>query len=185
VWARIRGIFGADANTEIARINREESQRNEEINRNENTSLSQVEARRRQRQNQIEAERQQGTDELTRLQEEERRAREQRMQDNLAAGQEELAQARREWEEAIGQAEGLAPAAQGRRGPSGRQLPTLEGLDSLARQKVDVQGTFNAMAVAGMGATSLAERAARASEQTATNTRRLVQMGQDGRLVFV
>jgi hypothetical protein len=53
-----------------------------------------------------------------------------------------------------------------------------------AREKVDIQGTFNAMAVRGLGAESLSERTAKAAEQTAANTKKLVQEAQHGGLVF-
>jgi hypothetical protein len=49
---------------------------------------------------------------------------------------------------------------------------------------VDIQGTFNAMAVRGLGAESLSERTAKAAEQTAANTKKLVQEVQHGGLVF-
>jgi hypothetical protein len=68
-----------------------------------------------------------------------------------------------------------------------RRAGDLEGLDELmdtTRQKVDIQGTFNALAVRGLGGESLAERTARATEQIAANTRRLVQEAQHGGLVF-
>jgi hypothetical protein len=52
------------------------------------------------------------------------------------------------------------------------------------REKVDIQGTFNAMAVRGLGAESLSERTAKAAEQTAANTKKLVQEAQHGGLVF-
>jgi hypothetical protein len=48
----------------------------------------------------------------------------------------------------------------------------------------EIQGTFNAMAIRGLGADSLAERTARASEQIAENTKQLVKEAQNGGLVF-
>jgi hypothetical protein len=59
----------------------------------------------------------------------------------------------------------------------------LEGLDE-AEAKTDVKGTFSAFAVAGLGSDSLAERTARASEQIAKNTDKLVREAQNGGLVF-
>lgn len=59
----------------------------------------------------------------------------------------------------------------------------LEGLDE-AEAKTDVKGTFNALAVAGLGADSLAERTAKAAEQIAKNTDKLVREAQHGGLVF-
>ncbi len=48
----------------------------------------------------------------------------------------------------------------------------------------EIQGTFNAMAIRGLGASSLAERTAKASEQIAQNTKQLVKEAQDGGLAF-
>jgi hypothetical protein len=53
-----------------------------------------------------------------------------------------------------------------------------------AEAKTDVKGTFSAFAVAGLGSDSLAERTARASEQIAKNTDKLVREAQNGGLVF-
>jgi hypothetical protein len=70
---------------------------------------------------------------------------------------------------------------------SGRELPSAEGLDSLisdTRRKIDVVGTFNPLASRGFGSDSLSERTAKASEQIAANTKKLVQEAQHGGLVF-
>jgi hypothetical protein len=48
----------------------------------------------------------------------------------------------------------------------------------------EIQGTFNAMAIRGLGADSLAQRTAKASEEIAQNTRQLVKEAQNGGLVF-
>lgn len=54
-----------------------------------------------------------------------------------------------------------------------------------AVQKVSVQGTFNAAAVGGLAGSSPAqERAAKAAEETARNTRRLVERSNTGGLTF-
>ena len=47
-----------------------------------------------------------------------------------------------------------------------------------------IQGTFNAMAIRGLGADGLAERTARSNEQIAENTKILVREAQQGGLVF-
>ncbi|MCS7168062.1 MAG: hypothetical protein RMI91_12000 [Gemmatales bacterium] len=59
----------------------------------------------------------------------------------------------------------------------------LERLDE-AEIKTDVKGTFSAFAVVGLGSDSLAERTARASEQIAHNTDKLVREAQHAGLVF-
>ena len=53
-----------------------------------------------------------------------------------------------------------------------------------AADKVSVSGTFNAAAVRGLGGGNPAERTARAAEETARNTKRLLQEAQHGGLAF-
>ncbi len=62
----------------------------------------------------------------------------------------------------------------------------LEGFDfeGLAQRSVSVTGTFNPLAAGGLGTGGPLERAARAGEETAKNTRKLVQQAQHGGLVF-
>ena len=52
------------------------------------------------------------------------------------------------------------------------------------QQKVEVKGTFNALAARGLSADSLAERTARATEQIVVNTNDLVNQAKQGKLVF-
>lgn len=52
------------------------------------------------------------------------------------------------------------------------------------QRKVEVKGTFNALAARGLGADSLAERTARAAEQIVVNTKDLVDQAKQGKLVF-
>jgi hypothetical protein len=49
---------------------------------------------------------------------------------------------------------------------------------------ISVTGTFNAAGVAGLGGGDAAERTARASEQTAKNTKRLADAVGSGGLAF-
>jgi hypothetical protein len=189
VWARVRGVFGADAESEIARINEEEAQREQEINAQRDATLQQREQERQRRRNQIEQDRAGVEQELNRMQEEERRERERRNRAALAETEQELADAQREWQEALDEAARRRAEREAEREGPGRmrRAGDLEGLDELmdtTRQKVDIQGTFNALAVRGLGGESLAERTARATEQIAANTRRLVQEAQHGGLVF-
>ncbi len=56
--------------------------------------------------------------------------------------------------------------------------------DGIAR-RIEARGTFNALAVQGLASdTDAIDRTARASEQTARNTRRLVESAQSGGLTF-
>ena len=51
-------------------------------------------------------------------------------------------------------------------------------------EKVGVRGTFNAAAIQGLAAGNAADRTATATEETAKNTKRLVQAAQTGGLTF-
>lgn len=59
----------------------------------------------------------------------------------------------------------------------------LDNLDSVAA-KINTTGTFNASAAWGLGSGSVAERTAKAAEQTAKNTGRLADAARGGGLVF-
>jgi hypothetical protein len=57
-------------------------------------------------------------------------------------------------------------------------------LDSAAKKTVGVRGTFNAMEARGLGAGGPTDRIANATEETAKNTRKLVDRAGNG-LAFV
>ncbi len=60
----------------------------------------------------------------------------------------------------------------------------LAGLGDVIARKISVTGTFNPAAIAGLGGGNAAERTARASEQVAKNTKRLVDAAITGGLTF-
>ena len=94
----------------------------------------------------------------------------------IGLGQDALAEAKRKREE--------ADAAKGPDRMKRPDFPELDEVADTAREKVDIQGTFNALAVRGLGGASLSERTAKAAEQVAANTKKLVQEAQHGGLVF-
>jgi hypothetical protein len=66
-------------------------------------------------------------------------------------------------------------------------LPNIDAFDQTladTKKKTDVVGTFNPIAAMNLGADSLGERTARASEEVAANTKKLVQQAERGGLVF-
>jgi hypothetical protein len=97
-----------------------------------------------------------------------------------SAREAELQQARTAWQKAL--AEAAAARAQAEKdGPVALKMPQLdiEGLDDImatTKKKVDVVGTFNPLAA--IGSDSLNERTAKATEQVAANTKKLIQQGQ-------
>ena len=67
------------------------------------------------------------------------------------------------------------------------QLPPPAGIDDMvldSSSKLSSQGTFNAAAAFGLAAGGVNDRAMKAAETTAQNTRQLVDHARRGRLVF-
>lgn len=168
----------------------EDFQRDQQTRQREtNQKLSGIEADRQRRQTEIE---QQRTGTLDVLEEDRKRAhadRQRQFDADLKESEDALAAARKEWEDALAEAAKKRAAKEAEGGPEGMKQAEadLSGLDELidtTQKKVDVSGTFNPFAVRGLGADSLAERTAKASEQIAANTKRLVQEAQHGGLMF-
>lgn len=62
---------------------------------------------------------------------------------------------------------------------------TLDGVGEMIARQIETRGTFNALAIQGLASGSdAADRTARATEQTARNTRKLVDSAQSGGLTF-
>ena len=115
--------------------------------------------------------------------------------ERMAENEADLAKARQEWREAIDTA---------KRKRQEKEAGALEGPDDLTQKtrdaladlgdigdlvqaeaaKVGVRGTFNASALQGLAAGNAADRTATATEETAKNTKRLVQAAQTGGLTF-
>lgn len=189
VWARIKGMFGqGDADAEIAKINADVARQDQEIDMQRDTALAEREDARRKRREAIDRDRGLAKEALADQQTQAQADREAKHQAALSAAEKELAQARAEWEAALADAEKKRVETEKPKGLQG-SLPgsfTPEALDAaITKAQVDVVGTFNAAAVQGLGAVSLQERAAKATEAIAANTRQLVTQAKQGRLVFV
>jgi hypothetical protein len=125
------------------------------------------------------------------MQAQEQSALEAANQKALADSASELEKARGEWKAALGEAAAkraeTSPGSTSKFSLSGLDLPSIDGLDQTlneTKKKTDVVGTFNPIAAMNLGSDSLGERTARASEEVATNTKKLVQHAQSGGLVF-
>lgn len=109
------------------------------------------------------------------------------------AAQAELDAAKKEWRDAIGEAKKKRQMKEAE-GPQRLQAPPeipdyLEGLGPTIEQAqkqttIGVAGTFNAMEARALGAGGVTDRIAKASEETAKNTKKLVQEAQMGQLAF-
>lgn len=102
----------------------------------------------------------------------------------LAESEKALEEARVEWKAAIEQAKNLRASGKGEPGTDQPKLPeiNLPDITQRAQSVLDVSGSFNVAAIAQMGVGDTAtERTAKASEETAKNTRRIIQkMDDDG-----
>ncbi len=186
-WARVRSLLSPQAaQREVAAINQEvEAQNREARNR-----LNQRVSGRGQQTEQAREAGQQRQNALMQAQEQERMQRQAGMAAAGDADQQAVANARRALDDRVAELAAQREQAELQRQMAGtdgddrrRSELDLEGLDE-AETKTDAKGTFNALAIQGMGSDSLSERTARATEQVATNTRRLVQEAQHGGLVF-
>ncbi len=120
---------------------------------------------------------------------------ERRMSDN----EDDLTKARKEWQDAIDEARKKRQKKEAEEGPGALEGPdaildkaqrALAGLGDIGAlvgeqaAKIGVKGTFNAAAVRGLAAGDAADRTAKASEETAKNTKKLVQAATTGGLTF-
>ncbi|MCA9251267.1 MAG: hypothetical protein KDA54_09035 [Phycisphaerales bacterium] len=110
----------------------------------------------------------------------------------VAATKQALADARSELDSALATARAKRDAIDSEPGVPRRKFADplagledrLSGLGDTVARKLSVVGTFNPAAIAGLGGGNAAERTARASEQTAKNTKRLVDAANTGGLRF-
>jgi hypothetical protein len=133
--------------------------------------------------------------------EDRRQARDQAYIADLQASEEALKQARAEWRDAVDEASRKRAEAESESAPAKGEEPPLEApglIDELkkklgaagqattaaAERAVSVQGTFNAAAILGLQSGNAADRTAKASEETAKNTKKLLDEAKLGGLTF-
>jgi hypothetical protein len=120
--------------------------------------------------------------------------------ERMAENEADLLRARQEWRQAVDDArnrrqerEADGPGTDGLEGPDAiidKARDALAGLGDIGElvqdeaAKIGVKGTFNAAAVRGLQAGNAADRTATATEETAKNTKKLVQAAQTGGLTF-
>ena len=108
----------------------------------------------------------------------------------VAATEDALKKAREEWEAALAEARRKREAKEAGRAGSPRRSSRrrrssscLGGLNA-ALGRISVVGTFTATAAWGLGTGNTQDRIARATEETAKNTRKLTDQAADGGLAF-
>jgi|YNPNPStandDraft_1061719.scaffolds.fasta_scaffold00077_9 hypothetical protein len=149
--------------------------------------LNQIEDTQKKKQDAIEKERE-GAIKI--LEEEREKAHVEHKKQNdeaLKAAQDAVEETRKKWQEALDRAAQERAEFEKDNAPEPikgiGELKQFE-FEGLAKQAISVVGTFNPLAAAGLSAGSPLERAARAGEETAKNTKKLVQQAQHGGLVF-
>jgi len=144
------------ANDDLAQIDREQNEKKAQIDRGLMDSLAALDEDRKRATEGLFEDEQQGIDDLRKKAEEARKRF-----DDLT---QRAANAR--------QAAGPAPAA-----PAPPEALAVEEIDAAGpRKAAAVMGTFNALAAARLGGSNPMERTARATEETAKNTRKLTQL---------
>ena len=104
---------------------------------------------------------------------------------DLKAAEDAVAEAKRQWQEALDAAARKRAEIKETAGPERvKGIGDLDfNLERLSKGS-SVAGTFNPFAVAGLSTGGPLERVARAGEETAKHTKKLVQQAQQGKLVF-
>ncbi len=188
-WVRLKSLFDSEINVqaEVDRINQETTTKNDQANQSMLSAIGGRDQQRRERQTQIEQNRQGTAQQLDQMQAQ----REAQLQADFDAGlissQAELDAARQAWQDAIKSVKQPDPTSTEDPNPLAAIRNSLDAsavtLSDQQRQ-IESKGGFNALALQGIGADSLSERTAKASEQIATNTKSLVDHAKQGRLVF-
>ena len=191
-WNKIKGLFddSFDADAANAAADQAYEAGMQRIEQEKNAKLAEREQRRASEREQSKRIHEATLTEIGR----EALAKEQALDDEynqrIAKSQAAVDAAKQEWQAAV--AEANAPAAGGKKGPGELTDPNqfikdaqaaLAGVGDLLDKtgpKEAVRGTFNAAAIQGLQASGTAERTAKATEDTAKNTKTLVQRGNTG-----
>lgn len=192
-WVRLKSLFDEDVNVdaEVTRINDEVAGKNAAATEARDQSIFAREQERKQRLTEIDQGRTGTLDELERMREAEQARHRQQFEADLQESDAALAAARQEWQAALETASEKRATVEGESTGRPNRMQELEdlldqagdGLDGAAA-KVSVSGTFNAAAVRGLGTGTHAERTAKATEETARNTKRLLDEAHHGGLQF-
>ncbi len=189
---RLMKLFDSNLDVDAASkiLDEDFQKKNSETDRNAQRMIGERDRRRQDQRTLIEADRQGAQAEVGRMAEADRLARQQQNEADMQSSEDALQQARKEWEDAIAEADRKRQEVEASGDPARikKAKTSLEGMDDLLSQvgqeKVSVKGTFNALGARGLASEGPAERTAKASEETAKNTKRLLQEAQHGGLTF-
>jgi len=189
---RLMKLFDSSLNVDEASkiLDEQFQQQTAATDRQAQQTIGERDRRRQEQRTQVETDRQGAQTEVGKMAEADRSARQQQNEADLKGSESALQQARKEWEDAIAEAARKRQDVDASGGPERikKAKDNLNGMDDLLSQmgqeKVSVKGTFNALGARGLASEGPAERTAKASEETAKNTKRLLQEAQHGGLTF-
>ena len=150
--------------------------------------LREIEATRQAKREAIDQEERGTLEQLNREKDARHVARKKQYDAEIQSAEDAVAEARKQWQDALNEAASkraeVEPVEPTRLKKIQDRLAVSEETLGEEAKKVEAKGTFNAMAARGLGADSLAERTARATEQIAANTKDLLGAAKQGKLVF-
>ncbi|MGE0606566.1 MAG: phage tail tape measure protein [Pirellulales bacterium] len=189
-WVRLKGLFDEDLNVqaEVERINQEVAGKNQTRDDERNKRIFDREEARKRQHRQIDQQKRGTLDVLDQDRQRAHVDRKARFDADLKASEDALVQAKRERDAALMEAADKRKAAEEGKTPLGSSKRDFSGLDTeleqLGKDKLSVHGTFSAFAVRGLGGGDAADRTAKATEDTAKQTKKIVQLQQQNMLVF-
>jgi hypothetical protein len=189
---RLMKLFDSSLDVDAASkiLDEDFQKKSSETDRNAQQTIGERDRRRQDQRTLIEADRQGAQAEVGRMAEADRTARQRQNEADMQSSEDALQQARKEWEDAIAEAARKRQEVEATGGPDRikKAKDNLAGMDDqlsqVGQEKVSVKGTFNALGARGLASEGPAERTAKASEETAKNTKRLLQEAQHGGLTF-
>ncbi len=188
-WARLQGLFDEtiDVDAEVRRIDEYTKSVNEGVDIATKNANDQRNRDAQAKKNQLQKDRDAQLAALDQMAGDEKAARERRFQDSLAQNQRELDAARAAWKDSLDAATGDA-ASDAYQPPKKTPQSSIDemrlGLGTLPSGGSS-KGTFNAMALGGLSADSLATKSAKATDRMDKNIQQLADQAKRNRLIFV
>lgn len=188
----IQGLFDDGLDVEAAKkaVDEQLEQRLGEIDDRTRAALADREARRSSERDRSSELNDATLSEIGKQYEDAQKALDAQTDERVTDAQRELEEARKRLDDAIEEARRRREEAEGEPDSRPRNLLTefedrLRGIGDLVAEGIAVRGTFNARAVQGLASDdAVAERTARATEQTAKHTRQLADAAKSGGLTF-
>ena len=196
-WIELQGLFDKTIDVQFAKkhIDQQSAQRFDEIEQDRSQAVKDAEQQRKATRQLASQEHEKNMADIGQQYEDKTRQLEDEYNRKITKSEADLARARKEWQQAIAEARKKRQAKETDAAPGKMQSPeqlldkvkkSLAGLgDTLNRAAaIGVKGTFYAAEARGLGAGGAADRTAKATEETARNTKKLVNEARRGGLTF-